>query len=223
VSPNGWRRDFALIDRAHVTKRENWGLESGDRFSPHQPNLRYLLAYKAVAPRCRNQGDRSRVCRTPKLLGGTSAFAPAAIITMLLAALSSCLQPHGSAAGVDARGRLWIGTMDNELHRPNGSLYRVDGNGAETRMFGDVIVTNGIAFSPDNRTLYFTDTRRFEHGASTSIRTNARSATGGFSQTTRLLESGPTAHASMLMAGSGQHSSRVTGWCVVDLIAGSTR
>jgi len=62
---------------------------------------------------------------------------------------------------VDARGRFWIGTMDNELHRPNGALYSVDGNGAVRRMFGDVIVTNGIAFSPDNRTLYFTDTRRY--------------------------------------------------------------
>ncbi|MBR1329036.1 MULTISPECIES: SMP-30/gluconolactonase/LRE family protein [Bradyrhizobium] len=62
---------------------------------------------------------------------------------------------------VDARGRLWIGTMDNQLHRPNGSLYCVTGNGEVTRSFGDVIVTNGIAFSPDNRTLYFTDTRRY--------------------------------------------------------------
>ncbi|MGJ4895170.1 MULTISPECIES: SMP-30/gluconolactonase/LRE family protein [unclassified Bradyrhizobium] len=62
---------------------------------------------------------------------------------------------------VDARGRLWIGTMDNQLHRPNGSLYRVTGDGQVTRIFGDVIVTNGIAFAPDNRTLYFTDTRRY--------------------------------------------------------------
>ena len=62
---------------------------------------------------------------------------------------------------VDARGRLWIGTMDNHLQRPSGSLYRVEGNGAVTRMFGDVMVSNGIAFSPDNRTLYFTDTRRY--------------------------------------------------------------
>jgi len=61
---------------------------------------------------------------------------------------------------VDARGRLWIGTMDNALHRPKGALYRVDPDGAVTRQFGDVIVTNGIAFAPDNRTLYFTDTRR---------------------------------------------------------------
>lgn len=62
---------------------------------------------------------------------------------------------------VDARGRLWIGTMDNQLHRPNGSLYRVTGDGQVARMFSDVIVTNGVAFSPDNRTLYFTDTRRY--------------------------------------------------------------
>lgn len=62
---------------------------------------------------------------------------------------------------VDARGRLWIGTMDNQLHRPNGSLYRVTADGLVMRLFGDVIVTNGIAFSPDNRTLYFTDTRRY--------------------------------------------------------------
>ena len=62
---------------------------------------------------------------------------------------------------VDARGRLWIGTMDNQLHRPNGALYRVTGDGAVTRLFSDVIVTNGIAFAPDNRRLYFTDTRRY--------------------------------------------------------------
>lgn len=61
---------------------------------------------------------------------------------------------------VDARGRFWVGTMDNALHRPNGSLYRVDPDGGVTKIAGDVIVSNGIAFSPDGRTLYFTDTRR---------------------------------------------------------------
>ena len=61
---------------------------------------------------------------------------------------------------VDARGRFWVGTMDNQLHRPNGSLYRIDPDGTATRMAEDVIVSNGIAFSPDGRTLYFTDTRR---------------------------------------------------------------
>ncbi len=61
---------------------------------------------------------------------------------------------------VDARGRFWVGTMDNQLHRPNGGLYRVDPDGVH-RMLGDVIVANGIAFASDGKTLYFTDTRRF--------------------------------------------------------------
>lgn len=62
---------------------------------------------------------------------------------------------------VDARGRFWVGTMDNALHRPNGGLYRIDPDGGVTRIEKDVIVSNGIAFSPDGRTLYFTDTRRY--------------------------------------------------------------
>jgi len=61
---------------------------------------------------------------------------------------------------VDARGRLWVGTMDNQLHRPQGALYRVDADGAVQKILSDVIVSNGICFAPDQRTLYFTDTRR---------------------------------------------------------------
>lgn len=62
---------------------------------------------------------------------------------------------------VDGRGRFWIGSMDNQLHQPNGSLYRVDADGAAHAMFCDVMVTNGIAIAPDDRSLYFTDSRRF--------------------------------------------------------------
>ena len=61
----------------------------------------------------------------------------------------------------DAQGRFWVGTMDNQLHRPNGSLYRIDADGSAHHMFGDVIVTNTIALSPSQETLYFSDTRRF--------------------------------------------------------------
>lgn len=60
---------------------------------------------------------------------------------------------------VDPRGRFWVGTMDNQLHRPNGSLYRIDADGTAHAMIDNVIVSNGIAFSPDGRTGYFTDTR----------------------------------------------------------------
>jgi len=61
----------------------------------------------------------------------------------------------------DAKGRLWVGTMDNQLHRAHGSFYRVDPSGEVQRQFGEVIVSNTVAFSPAQDTLYFSDTRRF--------------------------------------------------------------
>lgn len=61
----------------------------------------------------------------------------------------------------DSRGRFWVGTMDNQLHRPVGALYRVDPDGSAHRQFGDVIVSNTVAFSPAHDRMYFSDTRRF--------------------------------------------------------------
>ena len=61
----------------------------------------------------------------------------------------------------DADGHLWVGTMDNGLAAPTGSFYRASPDGSVIRQFGDVIVSNTVALSPDQRTLYFSDTRRF--------------------------------------------------------------
>jgi sugar lactone lactonase YvrE len=62
----------------------------------------------------------------------------------------------------DSRGRLWIGTMDAAIVKPLGSFYRIDPNGRVHKFFGDIIVTNSVAISPDGRTLYMSDTRRFK-------------------------------------------------------------
>jgi sugar lactone lactonase YvrE len=58
---------------------------------------------------------------------------------------------------VDAAGRLWFGTMDNDERAPTGSLYRYDGSQLRCMDRGYVI-TNGPAMSPDGRTLYHVDT-----------------------------------------------------------------
>jgi D-xylonolactonase len=60
---------------------------------------------------------------------------------------------------VDAKGRLWFGTMDNEERIPAGVLYRFAGNRLEAMDTGYVI-TNGPAMSPDGRILYHVDTQR---------------------------------------------------------------
>jgi sugar lactone lactonase YvrE len=62
----------------------------------------------------------------------------------------------------DRQGRLWIGTMDAAIREPLGSFYRVDPSGAVHWLFSDIIVTNSVTTSPDDRTLYMSDTRRFK-------------------------------------------------------------
>lgn len=60
----------------------------------------------------------------------------------------------------DRHGRFWVGTM-NEDFLPEGTLYRLERDGSLAEVFGGIVVPNSIAFSPDSRTLYFADTRRF--------------------------------------------------------------
>jgi sugar lactone lactonase YvrE len=55
---------------------------------------------------------------------------------------------------VDRQGRFWAGTMGRG---PTSSLYRLDPDGSVHRMETGVTIANGIGWSPDNRTMYFTD------------------------------------------------------------------
>lgn len=61
---------------------------------------------------------------------------------------------------VDARGRLWFGSMDDAEQAPSGTLYRVNETGAAIAQDDDYVITNGPAMSPDGRTLYHNDTMR---------------------------------------------------------------
>ena len=57
----------------------------------------------------------------------------------------------------DAAGRLWIGTIYEPRDQQLGSLFCVE-RGVIRDTAKAVTVSNGIAFSPDNRTLYHADT-----------------------------------------------------------------
>ena len=57
-------------------------------------------------------------------------------------------------------GRFWAGTMDDRPEKePVGSLYRLNADGRCTRMVGGIKVSNGLAWSPDGRTMYHSDSR----------------------------------------------------------------
>jgi sugar lactone lactonase YvrE len=60
----------------------------------------------------------------------------------------------------DPQGRLWVGTID-EQRQPRAALYRYD-KGELQRMAEGITTSNGLAWSPDGRTLYWSDTRAHE-------------------------------------------------------------
>lgn len=60
----------------------------------------------------------------------------------------------------DRQGRFWAGTMSDVRRDPVGSLYRFEPDFACTRLRNAIIIPNSLAFSPDNRTMYFADTNR---------------------------------------------------------------
>jgi sugar lactone lactonase YvrE len=59
----------------------------------------------------------------------------------------------------DRQGRFLAGTMHMDMAAalPYGRVYRYDAQGALVALLADFIVPNGMAFSPDGRTLYLSD------------------------------------------------------------------
>ncbi|MDG1891810.1 MAG: SMP-30/gluconolactonase/LRE family protein [Verrucomicrobiota bacterium] len=58
----------------------------------------------------------------------------------------------------DPQGRLWAGTMSCSEEEGAGSLYRITSDGAVKRMVESVTISNGLAWSCDQRTMYYIDT-----------------------------------------------------------------
>jgi sugar lactone lactonase YvrE len=56
----------------------------------------------------------------------------------------------------DSRGRFWAGSMTKTMKGASGRLYRVD-HGRVDALDDDIWVSNGVAWSPDDKTMYFAD------------------------------------------------------------------
>jgi sugar lactone lactonase YvrE len=58
----------------------------------------------------------------------------------------------------DSRGRFWAGTMADSEIGAEGSLYRFDPDRSCVRLLDGIGISNGLAWSPDDRTMYYIDT-----------------------------------------------------------------
>jgi len=120
----------------------------------------------------------------PERIGGLALKAEGGILVVLASGLfdfdpeSGSLQlrvasplPQGISlheCAVDPSGRLWVGAVNNAVGPENpapggGSLFRLDGD-TLIAVRDDVSCANGLAFSPDGRIMYFSDslTKRLE-------------------------------------------------------------
>jgi sugar lactone lactonase YvrE len=57
----------------------------------------------------------------------------------------------------DSNGRLWIGTMDMGFSKSCGALYCIDERYNVQKKVPDTTIANGLAWSQDNKKLYFID------------------------------------------------------------------
>lgn len=71
-----------------------------------------------------------------------------------------CLRTND--VGVDAAGRLWVGTMamPHRLGHVHGSLWCIDSTTGPVRVLDDLRLANGIAWSPAGDTMYVVDSLR---------------------------------------------------------------
>jgi sugar lactone lactonase YvrE len=60
---------------------------------------------------------------------------------------------------VDPAGRFWTGSLEDGETRPEGRLYRLDGDGTYAVADVGFFCSNGIDWSPDGRQMYFVDSR----------------------------------------------------------------
>jgi sugar lactone lactonase YvrE len=58
----------------------------------------------------------------------------------------------------DRRGRFFVGSMNERRDAPSATLARVDLDGTMTEVLSGMTISNGLAWSPDGRTMYHADT-----------------------------------------------------------------
>ncbi len=59
---------------------------------------------------------------------------------------------------VDSHGRIWIGTLSTRFTEGEGSLYRIDSNLKPEVQLKNLTISNGMAWTKDQKTFYFIDT-----------------------------------------------------------------
>ena len=164
---------------AEVAHAAEAGLGEGCVWSPVENLLVWVdINGKAVHRFDHASGQPVGLWRYPETVGNAAIRAGGGLalglgvsvtLTDQVGAIETVIQLPGEPetnrandGAVDPRGRLFQGTMSNtEPGSPVAGLHRVDGDGTARRVLSDVMISNGIGWSPDQSTMYYIDTLTF--------------------------------------------------------------
>ncbi|MXZ21431.1 MAG: SMP-30/gluconolactonase/LRE family protein [Caldilineaceae bacterium SB0665_bin_25] len=116
------------------------------------------------------------------LKDGFAAFDPASGAVEMLVDPESHLPDNRFNDGkCDPAGRFWAGTMAYDDQSDQGSVYRMDTDHSVHKMIEDIGISNGIIWSLDAKTMYYTDSldfaiRAYDYDAGTGDIDNERIA-----------------------------------------------
>ncbi len=151
--------------------------------SPVWSGLEQRLYWIDVQKQCVHRFDpvsgRNRTFELPEIVTSVALRASGGLVVTLEKTLAmfdpatGTLERIGTVEGdlpnnrfndgkCDAQGRFFAGTMDaKNWSAPAGHLFRLDADRSITTMQSEVMCSNGCGWSPDGRTMYYTESFRY--------------------------------------------------------------
>ncbi len=155
-----------------TTLASGYGLIEGPRVDP-DGNLFFSDVTNGGVYRRAPDGDITTVVPKRRGVGGIALHANGGVV---ISGRNVCHVKDGETRVVfeqddvggfndlyaDAAGRVLVGSLrsgpfDEDAGTVTGDLWRIDGDGGATALYGEVKLSNGIGFSPDGGRLYHSD------------------------------------------------------------------
>src|ERR1700757_823366 len=167
--------EAAMALRIEVFSKQKGKLGEGPLWDPESERLYWIDSYGPAVHRADLKGGDRKSWPLPEPIGSMALREKGGAVLALRSGFHFLdfdsgevrrinetqpgeLRPRLNDGKVDRQGRFVAGSMDFEESEPLGKLFRLDPDLSCHELDRGIICSNGPCWSPDGRTLYFTDT-----------------------------------------------------------------